>query len=478
MRKLMSASGPLRHLRQAFPGPDEFYLAVLESMDEGIVITDAKGHLLYSNSQMEAMCGCSRRDLEGTAIETLLLPSDQSSKAPEHLLRAKDGSMHWVQVKETPLANSSGEIVGTVAAITCIEQRKELEQERHYLLDEIRMRFNQLVGRSLALRKVLDQIQIVAPTHTNVLVMGESGTGKELIARTIHDMSERKSRVFVRVDCASMPKDTLESELFGHLLSGPAKTPQDRISHFELAEGGTLFLDEVGDLPLDAQAKLLHVLQGGQFEDLGDQHPPKMKVRVIAATHRDLAADSKAGRFREDLYYRLSVFSIQNPPLRDRADDIPALADHFVRQAAMRAGVPVPSLSKAHLEQLQAYAWPGNVRELRHVVERAVILSRSARQLYFDLGQPGPQSRTDIPRSMASIGEYRRQERELILATLERTSGRIYGPDGAAALLGMRPTTLSSRLHRYGVPRATRKRRSSKNVVMIPTSEGEDVMLD
>ena len=361
---------------------------------------------------------------------------------------------------------------------SAIERQKALEQERQYLLQEVHSRFSQLVGQSLALSKVLEQIQIVAPTQANVLITGEPGTGKELIARTIHDFSERRSRVFVCVNCASAPKETLESQLFGHRFSRRPETTKDHNSLFELAQGGTLFLDEVAELPSDAQANLLRALEGVQHTRVGAERVPRMNVRVIATSNRDLATVSKAGRFREDLYYRLSVFSIQNPALRDRVDDIPALADHFVKQAAMRSGVPVPSLSKAHFKQLQAYAWPGNVRELRHVVERAVILSRSTRQLYFDLGRPVSQSRDDISRSMASIGEYRRQERELILATLEKTNGRIHGPDGAAALLGMRPTTLSSRLHRYGVPRAKRKRRRSENLAMIPASEGEDVMLD
>jgi transcriptional regulator with GAF, ATPase, and Fis domain len=289
------------------------------------------------------------------------------------------------------------------------------------------------------------------------LILGESGTGKELVARAIHDRSPRKAAALVRVNCASVPRELFESEFFGHVRGAFTGAVKDRVGRFELANGGSLFLDEIGEVPLELQSKLLRVLQEGQFEKVGEDRTRTVDARIIAATNRDLADEVKAGRFREDLYYRLSVFPIELPPLRDRTEDIPKLARHFLQQSARKLGVNVPQLTSANLNQLQSYDWPGNVRELQNVIERAVIRASNGQ---LDLGL-GPASagtsrttrKTDSgPKvALASLHELKKHERQFIVEALTRTGGKIYGPDGAAALLGLKPTTLSSKVHRMGL---------------------------
>src|SRR5262249_26985592 len=276
---------------------------------------------------------------------------------------------------------------------------KNLEFENEFLQDEFRASFGNIIGHSPALQKVLAQIATVAPTEANVLILGESGTGKELVARAIHDMSARKEHPLVRVNCASIPKELFESEFFGHVRGAFTGAIKDRVGRFELADHGTLFLDEIGEIPLDLQSKLLRVLQEGQFERLGEDRTRTVRVRIIAATNRELLTEAKAGRFRLDLYYRLSVFPIELPPLRERPEDIGPLAAHFVQHSARRLGVERPRLTRAQVQQLEGYDWPGNVRELQNVVERAVILARGGR-LQFDLPTRGPSA--PIPRGGAS----------------------------------------------------------------------------
>jgi transcriptional regulator with GAF, ATPase, and Fis domain len=317
-----------------------------------------------------------------------------------------------------------------------------------------------MIGHSPAFQKVLEQVRMVAPTCANVLVLGESGTGKELIATAIHEQSDRREKPFVRVNCASIPKDLFESEFFGHVRGAFTGAIKDRIGRFELAQDGTLFLDEIGEIPLDLQAKLLRVIQEGQFERVGDDRTRTVNVRLVCATNRDLEKEAKVGRFRDDLYYRLSVFPIEVPPLRDRPEDIPALSEFFLHQSAERIGTAAPRITHEHQEQLEAYDWPGNVRELQNVVERAVILARTSGRLEFTLGQ-SPKRRTfnrakstrPDSESMETLTELKMAERTLIDQALARTNGKIYGPDGAAALLGMKPTTLASRLSRRRIKR-------------------------
>jgi transcriptional regulator with GAF, ATPase, and Fis domain len=290
-------------------------------------------------------------------------------------------------------------------------------------------------------------------------VLGESGTGKELVARAIHERSPRKGAALVRVNCASVPRELFESEFFGHVRGAFTGAVKDRVGRFELADGGTLFLDEIGEVPLELQSKLLRVLQEGQFEKLGEDRTRTVDVRIIAATNRDLEGEVKQGRFRQDLYYRLSVFPIELPPLRERREDISILAEQFVEQSARRLGMQVARLSGAQMKELEAYQWPGNVRELQNVIERAVIRSREGR-LELGISRPGTltnrgsrRSEGVTPAVPASLNDLKDQERNLILDALAKTRGKIYGRDGAAAMLGLRPTTLSSKVHRMGLKR-------------------------
>jgi PAS domain S-box-containing protein len=450
---------------------EEFYRAILESLGEGVIITDRESRILYANSRIECLTGYPRGELMGAVSYELLTPREEwpvmkrrlkerlagkeESYEIEHT--RKDGERHWVSVRALPYRNARGDIVGTIGLLSCIAERKTLEFENEYLQEELRGNYRSILGDSPALKKVLAQIEMVAPTNANVLVLGESGTGKELVARAIHDRSPRKAAALVRVNCASVPRELFESEFFGHVRGAFTGAVKDRVGRFELANGGTLFLDEIGEVPLELQSKLLRVLQEGQFEKVGEDRTRTVDVRIVAATNRDLEDEVKAGRFRQDLYYRLSVFPIELPPLRDRAEDIPALARHFLQQSARKLGASASRLTPAQEKELQSYDWPGNVRELQNVIERAVIRSRSG-QLDLALranGSSTPRAlrNTDaVPRhAPASIGDLKRHERDLIIEALAKTRGKIYGPDGAAALLGLKPTTLSSKVHRAGL---------------------------
>ena len=342
-----------------------------------------------------------------------------------------------------------------------IEQlKRRLELENEYLREEISQSqaFGDIVGSSPALRKVLEQIDLVASTNANVLILGESGTGKELVARAIHQRSQRRDRPLVKVNCASIPKELFESEFFGHAKGAFTGALRDRIGRFQLADGGTIFLDEVGEIPLDLQSKLLRVLQEREFERVGEETSRRVDVRIIAATNRDLETESRAGRFREDLYYRLGVFPIQAPPLRDRAADIGPLAAHFVRHFCEQLNLPSRKLTRGDVERLERYDWPGNIRELQNVIERALIRSRGTR-LEFELGEarqrlpPKPTAgrAEDDATPVLTLTQIKEMERANIERALRRCNGQVYGRDGAAALLGMKPTTLWSRLRSLGI---------------------------
>jgi transcriptional regulator with GAF, ATPase, and Fis domain len=296
----------------------------------------------------------------------------------------------------------------------------------------------------------MQQIQLVAPTDAAVLVTGESGTGKELVARAIHENSPRKNRVLIKVNCSAVPDTLFESEFFGHVKGSFTGAMKDKPGRFELADGGTLFLDEIGEVPMPMQAKLLRVLQEQEIERVGDTRARKINVRIIAATNRDLKREAEAGRFRQDLFYRLSVFPIEIPPLRERREDIAPLASHFVKQAARRMSRPAPRVTQATMSQLTAHDWAGNVRELQNAVERAVILSQGG-PLRFELPEnpsaaPAPAGTSSDPSVILTRDELKRQERESIKAALKESGGKVFGPGGAAELLNMKPTTLASRI--------------------------------
>ncbi|MBV8640543.1 MAG: sigma 54-interacting transcriptional regulator, partial [Verrucomicrobia bacterium] len=319
----------------------------------------------------------------------------------------------------------------------------------------------EIIGQSVALRQIIKQIEMVAPTDATVLILGETGTGKELIARELHRRSRRKDKPLVPVNCSCIPKDLYESEFFGHARGAFTSAVKDRVGRFEAAAGGTLFLDEIGEIPLELQSKLLRVLQEKCYERVGEERTRRADVRIVAATNRDLKTEVAAGRFREDLYYRLNVFPMKLAPLRDRFEDIPLLAAHFVELSLRELGCPRPRLTQAGIEALQSYDWPGNIRELRNVIERAVIFARGG-VLEFDLPvkDSSPALTPAVPRlgdrgdlEFLTDSEMQRLERENLFAVLEKTGWKIKGIDGAAELLGVKPTTLISRIGKMGLKR-------------------------
>jgi DNA-binding NtrC family response regulator len=321
----------------------------------------------------------------------------------------------------------------------------------------------EIIGQSSMWRQIMRQIEMVAPTDATVLILGETGTGKELIARELHRRGRRKDRPLVRVNCACIPKELYESEFFGHARGAFTSAVKDRVGRFEAAAGGTIFLDEIGEIPLELQSKLLRVLQEKSYERVGEDKTRRSDVRIVAATNRDLKKEVAAGRFREDLYYRLNVFPINVAPLRERKEDIPLLAAHFVESAVKELGCVRPRLTRAGVDALQNYDWPGNIRELRNVIERAAIFARGG-ALEFDLpiaetelGRLIPDDPDGIEQDFLTDAEMRRRERENLFAVLRKTGWKIKGVDGAAELLGIKPTTLISRIEKMGLKRSLLK---------------------
>ncbi len=326
----------------------------------------------------------------------------------------------------------------------CEESARDQALALHEKIDDVPM-FEEIVGTSPALREVLSRIGKVAPTDSTVLILGETGTGKELIARAIHKRSRRTSRSFVAVNCGSIPQTLIASELFGHERGAFSGASQRRLGRFEMADGGTLFLDEIGELPCETQIALLRVLQERQFERVGASYPISANVRVIAATNRNLQAAMATGEFRSDLFYRLNVFPIEVPPLRDRAQDIPILVEYFVQQFASRTGKKISNIGQRTMTLLQSYSWPGNIRELQNVIERSVILCETET---FSIDESWlARAEHDVSASFQPLRMHRRTiEKDEIEAALAATRGRISGPSGAAIRLGMRPSTLESKI--------------------------------
>jgi DNA-binding NtrC family response regulator len=351
-----------------------------------------------------------------------------------------------------------------------IERGRQLDQSKNqpaedqsYAEDELRsnVRFSEIVGTSAAVRQVLHEVELVAPSGATVLILGETGTGKELIARAVHERSRRREKPLIRVNCTSIPKDLFESEFFGHAKGAFTGAIRDRAGRFEAAAGGTLFLDEVGEIPLELQSKLLRVLQEKSYERVGEERTRRADVRIIAATNRDLKREVAAGRFREDLYYRLNVFPLNVAPLRERKEDIPLLATHFIGLSVKELGCPKPRLTRPGIEKLQNYDWPGNIRELRNVIGRAVIFARGG-ALEFNIPTTGssvnltsfePRDSDQTKLEYITEPEMRRRERENLFAVLQKTSWKIKGVDGAAELLGLKPSTLISRMEKMGLKR-------------------------
>jgi formate hydrogenlyase transcriptional activator len=332
--------------------------------------------------------------------------------------------------------------------------KNQLAREKVYLQDEIRseMHFEEIIGTSEGLRRVLREIETVAPTDSTVLIYGETGTGKELIARAVHNLSTRKDNAFVKLNCAAIPAGLLESELFGHERGAFTGAINQRVGRFELANKGTMFLDEVGEIPLELQPKLLRVLQEREFERLGSSRTLRTDARLIAATNRDLKALTDAGNFRADLYYRLNVFPVRVPALRERPEDIPLLVRHFVQQYSRRSGKSIESIPSDTMDALVRYGWPGNIRELQNVIERAVIVSRSS-----VLSVPAADLQSTVqtlrpePAGETLRAELDTQERTRILEALQQSQWVVAGPGGAAARLGMKRSTLQFRMQRLGI---------------------------
>jgi len=398
--------------------------------------------------------------VRSTAIGTLAVASvkpNQYSEADAEFLRDAAGQI--------ALALENMKAYQEIAAL-----KARLEHENVYLQEEIHREHNfvEMVGSSLALLAALRKVDQVAPADTTVLVSGETGTGKELVARAVHDRSTRRGRPLVKVNCSAIAAGLVESELFGHVKGAFTGAIDRRVGRFELADGGTLFLDEVGELPLETQVKLLRVLQEREFEPVGSSRSLRVDVRVIAATNRDLAEAVRAGRFRADLFYRLNVFPIEVPPLRERRTDIPQLATFFVSRFARKFGKRVEAVSKETLDRLMAYPWPGNIRELQNVIERAVVLSSgpslelgsellpAGAPLDADGARARPESASPAPPAPASLGldaALEAVERSHILAALERAGWVIEGARGAAKILKLHPNTLRSRMEKLRIRR-------------------------
>jgi formate hydrogenlyase transcriptional activator len=379
--------------------------------------------------------------------------------------RQKDGNYRWKLVQYNPLKDESGKIIRWYGTSTDIDNQKKTEERLHsenlVLREEIdrSSMFGEIVGSSKPIRQLLKQVEKVAPSDSTVLILGETGTGKELIAHALHRRSRRGSRVFVRVNCAAIPQSLIASELFGHEKGAFTGAMQRRVGRFEAANGGTLFLDEVGELPMETQIALLRVLQEKEFERVGSNHPISVDVRLIAATNRDLEAAVAAGAFRQDLFFRLNVFPIAVPSLRERVDDIPLLVEHFVGRFAKAAGKNLRHIDKQTLELLKSYHWPGNIRELQNVVERAVILSETDTFVVDEGWLKGGSTELSQHKGLSALDD---REVEMIEAALAETHGRISGPSGAAAKLGMPRQTLESKIQRLGINKYTHKRHTSK----------------
>ncbi|RDH86161.1 MAG: histidine kinase [endosymbiont of Galathealinum brachiosum] len=465
---------------------------ILQSAGEGVYGLCCEGKTTFVNPAAANMLGYEVEELKGQPMHALLHHTHadgseyRNTDCPiyaafkdgsvhhveDEVFWRKDGSSFPVEYTSTPI-RQDGKLLGAVVVFNDITERKQAEQElkqayeevekmkqrleaeNTYLQEEIRTKhnFKEIVGQSYAIKQVLNQIELVAPTMANVLIIGESGTGKELIARAIHDRSERSDRPLIRVNCAAIPHELFESEFFGHMRGSFTGAIKNRTGRFELADGGTIFLDEVGEIPIDLQSKLLRVLQEGQFERVGDETTRTVDVRIIAATNRDLRKEVEKGNFREDLYFRLNVFPVEAVPLRDRLDDIPLLAEHFIELICNRINRESPKLTNANVKQLQTYAWGGNIRELQNVIERAIIVGKGNR-LIFNLPKnknehiDAVQDTVNIADSGLPYNEIERLARDKvnIIAALRYTKGKISGAEGAAELLGIKPTTLASRM--------------------------------
>ena len=448
---------------------EEEYRQIIDAIPQHIVALSPAGKVLYANKSLLEYSGI-RVDDPGQGTSRFFCPDDLERIEDERRRgleagmpfeleargRRHDGQYRWQLIKYKPLRDEEGRVVRWYATGTDIDDRKRAEEqiknENQALRDEISSAsmFEEIVGLSKAIKTVVQEVARVAPTDSTVLITGETGTGKELVARAIHKRSARSARPFVAVNCAAVPVSLIASELFGHERGAFTGALQRRQGKFELADGGTIFLDEVGELPSDTQVALLRVLQEREFERVGGSRPIRVDVRVIAATNRDLQAAIAERAFRSDLFYRLNVFPVEMPPLRERPTDIPLLVEYFVHRFSKRAGKRITGISNNTLDLLQSYPWPGNIRELQNVIERAVIVSDGER-LTVDSRWLAGRS-TQSPASKQPLGDALvARERAMIEAALAETKGRVSGPSGAAAKLGIPRSTLESKIRSLGL---------------------------
>jgi PAS domain S-box-containing protein len=451
----------------------------IDTVPAAIYTSQSHGPIDFCNRRWLEYTGLAQEDAHRWAETGVVHPEDiarvvdawsaaMASGKPlemELRLRRADGEYRWFWSSIVPLRDEKGSVAKWYGSAFDIEDRKRVENELQTALDEnkklkdrlynenLALReeidrssmFEEIVGVSPALRRVLSRVSKVAPTDSTVLLTGETGTGKELIARAIHKRSLRRSRAFVSVNCAAVPRDLIASELFGHEKGAFTGALERRLGRFELAEGGTIFLDEVGELPAETQVALLRVLQEREFQRMGGNHSIQADVRVIAATNRDLQAAIADGAFRSDLFYRLNVFPIEIPPLRERQEDVPVLVEYFIDRYARKIGKKLLSINKNSLELLRSYPWPGNIRELQNVIERSVIVcdteSFSVDESWLSQRSlPAKSASQPLSETLAS------QEKKLIESVLAETRGRVYGRLGAAAKLGIPPSTLDSKI--------------------------------
>jgi formate hydrogenlyase transcriptional activator len=446
---------------------------ITDAIPQSIVVLDPSGDPLYANQAVLEYTGLTMQDVVGSEFRARMFhPEDierlreerQAAYARglpfeiEQRTRRKDGQYRWFLIRINPFRDERGRLVRWYATGTDIDDRKRAEdrtRNENVALREDIVRssmFEEIVGSSEPLRRVLVQVSKVAPTDSTVLVLGETGTGKELIARAIHNRSKRSNRAFIRVNCAAIPQSLIASELFGHEKGSFTGATQRRLGRFESADGGTIFLDEVGDLPPEMQVALLRVLQEREFERVGGTQPVSVDVRVIAATNRDLTSAEAEGRFRQDLFYRLNVFPIRLPALRERISDISLLVGYLIDRYAKKLGKKIRNIDKKTMELFHTYDWPGNIRELQNVVERAVILSEGE-TFFVDetwLTHVTPKVAAPTAPLVADLVEH---EREILEAALRESEGVVGGPTGAAIKLGIPRQTLESKIRKLGINR-------------------------
>jgi PAS domain S-box-containing protein len=465
-----------KRAEEAIHESEERFRRLSEGPLEGVVLSE-KGRILDVNEQFSRMFGLNPNEMIGMPVSDFVAPEsrqlvlgkiDSGDETPyEHMAVRRNGSVFPVEVngKTIPYKGRSARVTvirditerkraeqGLRNALAEVEKLKNrLQEENIYLQDEIKVthNFEEFITRSQNVKQVLHKVEQVAPTDATVLILGESGTGKELLARAIHHLSHRSDRALVKVNCSALPEPLIESELFGHEKGAFTGATARKSGRFELADGGTIFLDEIGDLPVELQVKLLRVLQEGEFERLGSSNTLKVDVRVIAATNRNLDDAIRRGTFREDLFYRLNVFPVTLPPLRDRKEDVPDLARHFIKKYCAIIGKKIEKIPPGIFNALMAYDWPGNVRELENVIERAVILTNGP-VLEID---ESFESKPVLSPHVAGPVTLRDNERALIRRALEETRWIIEGTNGAAVRLGIAPSTLRDRIEKYGLQR-------------------------